>query len=583
MFTTPRRPDMLLRLILAALCALLLVSPARPLAAGPAEPPIALSEALPNRPTKMDSAIARVARWSASPALAEEAARAAGLPLEGGRVQVHLVIAEGAREAVSKAIEQAGGVVTGQTEGGRRLQAWLPVGALAPLAAREDVYMIRQATFAEPLEGAFTSEGVAASGAEAWHAEGWLGQGVRIGIIDVGFQGYQSLLGSELPASVVAKNFVDGQTDAQVDGTTPHGTACAEIVHDMAPGAALYLAKILTDVDLAEAVAWLKDVQHVRIISTSLGFFNLSPGDGTGPLADLARSAEQAGILWVTAAGNYRETHWGGPWLDQDGDLKLEFGPNLETNRIQIAGTYYLPGGTHLRAYLRWSDWTTANQDYDLFIFRWTGSYWDSEHPIASSTNPQTGAPGQTPTEYAEGWTYGVPTEYAVVIQRYNASRAVQFELFVPDADRLQSSVYARSLANLADAPSALTVGAVWRSAPYGQEPYSSEGPTNGPGGSASGGFPKPDLAAYDAVSTLSWGEFAGTSASTPHVAGAAAIVMSAYPTWSAAQIRAFLEGRAVDMGSPGRDTQYGYGRLYLGAPPLVNIKMRLWLPLIRR
>ncbi|MBC7257048.1 MAG: S8 family serine peptidase, partial [Chloroflexi bacterium] len=75
-----------------------------------------------------------------------------------------------------------------------------------------------------------------------------------------------------------------------------------------------------------------------------------------------------------------------------------------------------------------------------------------------------------------------------------------------------------------------------------------------------------------------SWGEFAGTSASAPHVAGAAALVWGAYPYYSAAQVCAFLEGRAVDMGSLGRDTQYGYGRLSLGAAPL-----RLWLPLIQR
>ncbi|MBC7256076.1 MAG: hypothetical protein H5T66_08250, partial [Chloroflexi bacterium] len=324
---------------------LLLLGQADILAARPATPSFAFAASEESaRPPKMDSAIARLARLGAS-SLAEEEARALGLPLERGRVQVNLSIAEGALEAVMQAVAAAGGIVTGQVEGGKRLQAWLPVEALAPLAARSDVLMIRRPSFAEPLAGPITSEGTMVSGASVWHDAGWMGQGVRIGIIDVGFEGYAGLLGSELPASVVAKNFVDGQTDAQVDGTTPHGTACAEIVYDMAPGAALYLAKIKTDVDLAEAVAWLKDTQHVQVISTSLGFFNLSPGDGTGPLADLAQSVEQAGILWVTAAGNYRQSHWGGPWLDADGDGKLEFGPALETNRIKINGSFILPAG----------------------------------------------------------------------------------------------------------------------------------------------------------------------------------------------------------------------------------------------
>ena len=99
----------------------------------------------------------------------------------------------------------------------------------------------------------------------------------EVAIIDGGFQGYPGLLGSELPATVTAKNFVDGQSDAQVNGTTVHGTACAEIVHDIAPNAALYLVKVGTDIDLQEAVDWAK-TQGVNIISTSLGWYNLTPG-----------------------------------------------------------------------------------------------------------------------------------------------------------------------------------------------------------------------------------------------------------------------------------------------------------------
>ena len=63
--------------------------------------------------------------------------------------------------------------------------------------------------------------------------------------------------------------------------------------------------------------------------------------------------------------------------------------------------------------------------------------------------------------------------------------------------------------------------------------------------------------------------KFNGTSSATPHVAGAAALVKGAYPAYTPAQIRSFLEGRAVDMGASGKDNIYGYGRLSLGAPPV--------------
>jgi subtilisin family serine protease len=128
--------------------------------------------------------------------------------------------------------------------------------------------------------------------------------------------------------------------------------------------------------------------------------------------------------------------------------------------------------------------------------------------------------------------------------------------------------VTARSIANLADSPGAVTVAALDVSS-FAQEFYSSEGPTNGPGGAASGGFIKPDISGFANVSTQTYGPgaFNGTSAATPHVAGAAALVLSAHPGYGPDQLQSFLEEQAFDLGDPGMDEQFGYGRLYLGEP----------------
>ena len=53
---------------------------------------------------------------------------------------------------------------------------------------------------------------------------------------------------------------------------------------------------------------------------------------------------------------------------------------------------------------------------------------------------------------------------------------------------------------------------------------------------------------------------FDGTSMATPHVSGVAALVWSAHPTWTAAQVRTALTATALDSGAPGRDIAYGYG-----------------------
>ncbi|MES2154465.1 MAG: S8 family serine peptidase [bacterium] len=52
----------------------------------------------------------------------------------------------------------------------------------------------------------------------------------------------------------------------------------------------------------------------------------------------------------------------------------------------------------------------------------------------------------------------------------------------------------------------------------------------------------------------------AGTSMSTPHVAGAAALVWAAHPGYTNAQVRQALESSAQDVGAAGKDAAAGFG-----------------------
>lgn len=531
---------------------------------------------------KMDSDLANLAATAhTSVAQALDLAQAATLRLAGDRIQVKIVTRPERAWAATQAIVAAGGEVTGQANGDTWLQAWLPVSALELLATQDVIDYISRPSEATLMA---TTEGLAVINGPAWHTAGYRGAGVKVAIIDGGFQGYPGLRGTELPASVTVKNFVDGETDTQVDGTTPHGAACAEVVYDIAPDASLYLIKVNTDIDLQEAVTWAKDTAHVNIISTSLGWYNLSPGDGTGFFANLVQSARTAGILWTTAASNDREAHWGGAFNDPDANGYHNFSGNQEVNFFGPGNgnAYLITSGNSIRVFLRWDDWSAVNQNYDLAIVRWNGSTWQI---IASGTNSQNGGAGQRPTEYAAAVTSGSSAPYGFVVRRISSSRNVNLEVFAPKVARLDKIVTARSLANLADAPAAMTVAALDVNAPYPQESYSSEGPTNGPGGTAAGGAIKPDIAGFANVSTVSYPDptkkFNGTSSATPHVAGAAALVKSARPTYSPDQIQSFLQGRAVDMGSAGKDTLYGYGRLYLGAPlSSIALNKKVYLPM---
>ena len=59
-----------------------------------------------------------------------------------------------------------------------------------------------------------------------------------------------------------------------------------------------------------------------------------------------------------------------------------------------------------------------------------------------------------------------------------------------------------------------------------------------------------------------SYGGVSGTSFSSPATAAVVALVMSANPSLTPAQIDSVITGSSVDLGSPGRDSYFGHGRI---------------------
>ena len=53
-----------------------------------------------------------------------------------------------------------------------------------------------------------------------------------------------------------------------------------------------------------------------------------------------------------------------------------------------------------------------------------------------------------------------------------------------------------------------------------------------------------------------------GTSFSSPHVAGLAALLLSQHPEWTAGQVRVRIEETALDLGPEGHDPWFGHGRI---------------------
>jgi pSer/pThr/pTyr-binding forkhead associated (FHA) protein len=387
-------------------------------------------------------------------------------------------------------------------------------------------------------------EGVSVTGAGGWHAAGFTGESIRIGVLDLGFDGYRRLLGTELPETVVSASFIYGkQPDATGD---VHGTACSEIVHEMAPGAELFLAAYDTSlVSMGQAVDWLLS-QGVHIISNSTSGV-VGPMDGSDESAKLVDDAVSRGVLWVNSSGNSGHEHYRGSFLDTDRNGFHEFPDGTELMVLNV----HAPDIVFA---LNWDDWRNVTEDYDLLLYDEQGDL------VASSEDIQLGLPGQVASESLVG--KDVPEGvYYIAVKAHSTTRPGILDIYTVGAAP-EFPVAEHSLCSPADALGALAVGATgYRNDSLAA--YSSQGPSND-------GRLKPELAAPAGVSTATYAPdaFHGTSASTPHVAGAAALVWSAFPNLNARQVQDYLQTHALDLAPPGLDNGHGYGRLQLPAPP---------------
>lgn len=453
-----------------------------------------------------------------------------------------------AADSLKLQIQGLGGKI--ETSYNQLVQCKVPIDSLLTFADLPSIRYLRLPYKPVILE---TSEGVAKTGANQWHnLSAYHSEGTKVCIMDIGFDGYTGLLGTELPASVNAKSF---RADNNIEVNVEHGTACAEIVHDMAPNAEMWLTNPGTLVETGNAVDWLIG-GGVDIISYSVGWYNVGPGNGFGYICQIVKKAFDAGITWVSAAGNAAEDHWSGTFNDPDNDRYHNFSGSDEILQ------FYVPAYTPISTYLKWNGWgnwngmtfSGSNQDYDLHLYIWTGYSWSY---VTKSTNWQTGS--QNPVESIRGWYSTRSTNWGIAIKKYSATKKVRFDLFVANyhVGPIEHNVKAYSLLSPADSPNTVTVGAVhWANDKL--EYYSSQGPTLD-------GRIKPDLSAPSVVSCISYGNegFNGTSAACPHVAGAFALMKGKTPL-SLVQIRSYLDAFAIDLGLGNKNNKFGAGRLNL-------------------
>jgi Subtilase family len=534
---------------------------------------------------------------------------------DAGDVQVYVLMSAVSDERLEQ-LRATGATIEIADSARRRVQARIPQSRLQAVASLAFVDFIRLPTYARHHAGLTTTEGDKILHADAARQQLSLdGTGVRIGVISDGIKGVFAksctgcggvaggpIASGDLPDAVGVRNAagvllsasggITGrsfQQNGDLEGLPPafpicgfagagaEGTALLEIVHDIAPGAALSFANIDTDLSFVQAVNYLASTND--IVVDDLGFFG-DAYDGTSVVSSGTATALNNPAYpirgYFTSVGNSADEHYYGLYQDSHvdatsvaaigaaGHVHLFQQTDDTTDLLGLGAQPYniiaLPRGGEVAIFLSWDDPMGGSvNNYDLFLVDRTTS-----RVVASSRDVQRGA--QDPQEFIDFVNTGASGYFEILVQNVgDAAQPKHLNLFsfqpecAFDGPRtLAAGRHERHNYNTATfsvsaqsdsggSPVAVvSVGAICSasaaaSAVFASNPnascndttnstaefFSSRGPTLD-------GRTKPDVSAIDGVSVSGAGQFEttffGTSAAAPHAAAIAALTAQAAP-----------------------------------------------------
>jgi hypothetical protein len=380
-------------------------------------------------------------------------------------------------------------------------------------------------------------------------------------------------------------------------GGGDEGAAMLEIIYDMAPGASLFFATAdVSEASFAQNILNLK-AAGCDIIVDDVFYFD-EPVFEDGIVAQAVSTVASGGALYFSSAGNEGNLDDGTAGY-YEGDYvsggAFAFPAGAKTGTIHNFGTVGAPvlfdalTSAGANAYiLQWADpQGGSNNDYDLFVLSSGGAV------KASSTDIQSGT--QNPFEAVDPGSFALAAgDRLVVFQTSTASNrffslnTIRGNLAINTAGQTHghSAASATGVFSVAATPAAAQFGPGYPTGPFPDpfsasnqvELFTSDGPrrvffnSDGtaitPGDfSATGGTVrnKPDITAADGVSTTLPGSsglnpFFGTSAAAPSAAAVAALIKSANPALTQAQIRTALTSTAIDIMGAGLDRDSGSG-----------------------
>lgn len=460
--------------------------------------------------------------------------------------RVYVEFKPGQKNEAKALLQRAGGQVHHEFDTLNAVATTLPTAALAGIRNNPNVVLVeddppRFLYGCDPIAESPLPYGIELVDAPGVWIDGFNGKDIKVGVIDSGvFAGH-----SDFNSPLLDGYPTGWDTDFNGHGTHVTGTIAAALngsgVVGVSPGVSIYMVKVFGD-----AGQWIysstllnaaKNCQSAgcKIISMSLG------GPGRSVTEDRGfQQLYSAGILLVAAAGNAGDNTTSYPAgyssvisvaavdankavasfsqknstveLAAPGVGVLSTVPYCEENTVTVAETKW--AGNHIEFATR----GTAN-----------GTLVNGGRAIATDL----------------AWSGKIVLVERGDISFYEKVRNVQLSGGV--ACLIYNNVPGEELyATLGDGNSS-TIPAIGLNRANGLALL------NEVGRSAA----VTSTVTYD---TSAWAEYDGTSMATPHVSAVAALIWSAAPGKSNANIRQALQVTAEDLGTAGRDNSYGYG-----------------------
>ena len=403
------------------------------------------------------------------------------------------------------------------------------------------------------------------------------GAGVTVGVQSSGVYNLNVIQQrGELP-SAISVLYPAGNTSSVA---ADEGTVLLEEIHAVAPGAKLLYCGPATFVDFTSCMSQLINA-GATILVDDTGFAGdgllTQNNDQTSAIAQIL--AQSPAVTMLSSAGNNNGTYWEGDYSPVSASTTtlpaLSCPAGAGTPDAYVAGfgtatsqTLTIIGsGANFPLLLAWADPPTQiTSTFDVYWF-----VAGDPTPLGCFTTA-----GNTTNQIVQQLTLPAGA-YTVVVASPDPAASGKFLKLWAGGDGLTSLSVSTSgglVSPQAMVSGLLTIGAVNGSDGVGDtiESFSSTGPLTvqfpAPARLQAPTLVAPDGIVVDAAGTFFEsdlfpdGNFYGTSAAVPNAAGVAALIASAFPGLSVAQLTTALQSGATALASPEPDYTFGYGRV---------------------